>query len=311
MSTKVGMRVYKMTVYRQRAYKSVPFDVDGMVVTLQDFAGTFVKQHRGARDSTPEEAERDRRWHFQPYKSDPGSHRGVVRYGISGFESDLVDSKTNKHEFRRQTTHVEIVPLFYEFWFPPGCDHAFAVFQSFGARSCFELVSTKMRTDFAKGNPGFLLRFTKQMPTGKGGIYDTAPVKGLRLIKRKASTDLAVTYLNTNVGGDAINFQLSISARRNGFLGKLSGLASSITAAKGGVIEHDGIVFDEAVAEIEFGGRMRRVGLLGSKSEAGVIYISDVKRGSDGHPLPPAISRESKELLADFQAVNGTQRKLP
>ena len=311
MPTKVGMRVYMMTVCRQRTYMSVPFDADGMVVTLPDFAKTFVEQHRGAREATPEEAERDRRWSFQPHNSDLGSHRGVVRYGISGFESDLVDSKTNKHEFRRQTTHVEIVPLFYEFWFPPGCNHAFAVFQSFAARSCVELVSAKMRTDFAERNPGFLLRFTKQMLTGEGGIYDTAPVKGLRLIKRKASTDVAMTYLNTNVSGDAVNFQVSISAMRNGFLGKLSDLASSIKAAKGGVIEHDGVIFDEAVAEIEFGGRRRRVGLLGSNSEAGVIDISDIKRGSDGHPLFSAISKESKELLADFQAVTGTKRKLP
>jgi len=305
MPTKVGMRIYKMTVCRERNRKSVPFDTDGIGVTLPDFVKSFIGQHKGAREATPEEAERDRRWSFQPHKDNTeSSNKGIVRYGISGFESDLVDAKTNKHEFRRQTIHVEVIPLIYEFWFPAGFNHAFAAFQSFAARSCVELVSAKMRTDFTARNPGFSLRFAKQLPTGAGGIYDAAPVKGLRLIKRNASSDVADRYLNAHVG-DTVNFQVVINARRKGFLGKLGDLINSIKAANGGVVQHDGVIFDDAVAEIEFGGRRRRVGMLGSNSEAGVIDLTDVRRASDGHPLFSAISKEATDLLADFQAVAG------
>jgi hypothetical protein len=266
---------------------------------------SFITQNAGSRETTPEEAERDRRWFFEPRQNNTlHNNKGLVRYGVSGFESDLVDSKTNRHEFRRETTHVEVIPLFYEFWFPPGFNHAFAVFQSFAARSCVELISRKMQTDFANQNPGFSLHFQKQLPMGAGGIYDSAPVKGLRLIRRNASSDVADRYLNAQFG-QAVDFQVVISARRKGFLGNLGDLISSMKAANGGVIQHDGVIFDEAVAEIDFGGRRRRVGMLGSNSEAGVIDLTDIQRASDGHPLFASISEEATVLLAGFQAVLG------
>jgi hypothetical protein len=288
----------------------VPFDVDGISVVLPDFLAAFVTQNVAAREATPEETDRDRRWYFEPHGSNTAhNNKGWVRYGISGFESDLVDSKTNKREFQRKTTHVEIIPLFYEFWFPSGFNHGFAAFQSFAARSCVELVSAKMRTDFANENPGFTLHFKKLLPTGVGGIYDSAPVKGLRLIKRNASSDVADRYLNAQVGYP-IDFHIVINARRKGRLGRLGDLINSMKAAAGGVITHDGVTFDEAVAEIDFGGQRRRVGVLGSNSEAGVIDLTDVKRSANGHPLFADISKESTSLLADFQGVIGKSDRL-
>ena len=302
MPTTIGLRVYKIIVGRERNRTPISFDAEGMVLTLPNFTEVFIIQNAGAREPTPEETELDRKWFFEPAKDNAGSHRGVVRYGISGFESDIVDSNTNRREFRRAINHMEIIPLFYEFWFPSGVNYAFAVFQSFSARSCVELVSAKMRADFSRKNPGFTLSFLKLMPTGKGGIYDASPVKGLRFIKRNAPSDVADRYLNNNIQG-GVNFEISINARRKGSLGSLRDLTGSIVPGKGGVIEHDGVIFDEAVAEIEFGGRRRRVAMLGSNSEAGVIDLTDIKRGRDGHPVFSAICQASSELLADFDAV--------
>lgn len=305
MTTKVGVRVYQVTICRERSRRQLAFDAEGLVVPPSDFLAAFVASNTASREATADEAERDRRWHFAPHQSNAfGDSKGVVCYGISGFESDLIDSKTNKREFRRQTTHVEVIPLFYEFWFPSGVNHGFAVFQSFAARSCVELVSAKMRADFAAANPGFVLRFKKLLPTGAGGIYDGAVVKGLRLIRRNASSDIADRYLNSAVG-QSVDFQIVISARRKGILGRLGDLTSSLKAANGGVIQHDGVIFEEAVAEIDFGGQRRRIGVLGSNSEAGVIDLTDIRRASDGHPLFELISKESTSLLTDFQAAIG------
>lgn len=308
MPTKIGIRVYQITVCRVQSRKPLPFDIEGIANKPHDFVRSFVEVNAGSRDATPEENQRDRRWYFQPSQGDMlNNNKGIVRYGISGFESDLVDSKTNQHQFRRQVTDIEIIPLFYEFWFPPGCNYAFAAFQSFAARSCVELVSTKMRTDFATQNPGFSLHFKKLLSTGVGGIYDSAPVKGLRLVRRNASSDVVDQYLNTHIE-QPVDFQIVINARRKGFLGKLGDLMNSMKAANGGVIKHDGVIFDEAIAEIDFGGRRRRVGMLGSNSEAGVIDLTDIKRGPDGHPVFAAISAEATALLADFQTVIGKSK---
>ena len=164
-----------------------------------------------------------------------------------------------------------------------------------------------MRTEFAEQNPGFSLNFRKLLPTAAGGIYHAAPVKGLRLIRRNASSDVADRYLGVHLE-QAVNFEIIINARRKGVLGKLGDLVSSMKAANGGVIQHDGVIFDQAVAEIDVGGRRRRVGMLGSNSEAGVIDLTDVKRAPDGHPLFASISAEVNTLLADFQAVIGKSK---
>ena len=270
---------------------------------------SFVSRNAVSRGATPDKSEGDRHWYFQYRVNTAGNSKGIVQYGISGFESDLINSQTNVSEFRRKTTHVEIIPLFYEFWFPSSFNHGFAAFQSFAARSCVELVSAKMRDDFGKQNPGFSLHFQKLLPTGTGGIYDAAPVKGLRLIRRNASSDVADRYLNTHVD-QGIDFQIVINARRKRMLGSLGDLMSSMKAANGGVVKHDGVIFNEAVAEIEFGGQRRRVGMLGSNSEAGVIDLTSIKRASDGHPAYAEISKESTSLLADFQTVIGKSKQL-
>lgn len=304
MPTKIGIRIYQMTVCRVRNRKSLPFDTEGIVVPPQNFVKSFVTQNAGSRETTSEEVERDRQWYFELRSGNTlHNNKGLVLYGISGFESDFVDSKTKKQNYRRQTTDVEIIPLFYEFWFPPEFNHAFAAFQSFATRSCVQLVTAKMRVDFAKQNPGFALHFRKLLPTGAGGIYDAAPVKGLRLIKRNASSDVADRYLNAHTE-QPVDFQIVISARRKGILGKLGNLISSMKAANGGVIQHDNVVFEEAVAEIDFGGQRRRVAMLGSNSEAGVIDLSDsINRGPNGHPTFASISAQATLLLADFQVV--------
>ena len=165
-----------------------------------------------------------------------------------------------------------------------------------------------MRTGFANRSPGFSLHFQKQLPIGAGGIYDAAPVKGLRLIKRNASSDLADRYLHSGIT-QSVDFQIVISARRKGVLGKLGDLTSSMKAANGGVIQHDGVIFGDAVAEIEFGGQRRRVGMLGSNSEAGVIDLTDIKRAPDGHPVYATISQQATDLLADFQSVVGKSKQ--
>ena len=95
MPTKVGIRVYRMTVCRVQSRKPLPFDTEG-AVSLPEFVRSFVEQNINSREATPEEAERDRRWYFEPRRKTLNDNKGVVRYGISGFESDLVDSKTHK-----------------------------------------------------------------------------------------------------------------------------------------------------------------------------------------------------------------------
>ena len=71
-----------------------------------------------------------------------------------------------------------------------------------------------------------------------------------------------------------------------------------------GVVVHDGISFDKAVADIKVGNRIRPVGVFGDSKDVGLIDLTDaVERGEDGHPKFASMVKETKSILADFFSI--------
>jgi len=298
MPSSIGLRVYQATLHAVRGPKNEPFNSAGLHISPPNFLIRF-----GDRFPTSNQDEDlERSWHFEPRDVKKSFSQGYIRYGTFGFESDFVDTKTQEKTYRRETDHIEIIPLFYKIWHPAGADYILLAFQSFQGKSCINLVTSKMGELFASENPGFILKFKKLLPEGSGSsIYANSAVKRLRLIRKNAPSDIADSYLG-GLETENVDFEIIISAKRKDILGRLGILAGNLSAKRGGLVSHDGVAFEEAVAEIKVGGKIRRVGVFGPSGDAGVIDLSDsVKRGLDGHPTFASISRETDELLRDFQ----------
>jgi hypothetical protein len=303
MAGSVGVRIYQISMHKKGDRKPLQVDTADAIAPPSEFLANFASRH----STVVQDAEDERSWYFEQKVLDKqsGSSKGYVRYGTYGFESDFVDTQTRARNYRRKTTDIEEIPLFYEFWFPKGEQYAFAVFQSFHGRSCITRVMSKIQSEFELANDGhFSLRFKKLLPNDPaGGIYRSAPVKALRLIKKNASGDLADKYLGSEAPA-VVDFELTITAKRKGSLGVFGALTGSLKDAASGLVTHDGISFDDAVAEIQVGGRRRRVGVFGINTDAGVIDLSDaVKRGPDGHPTFDSLVKESNDLLKDCYAT--------
>lgn len=301
MASAIGFRGYLITAHRRGDPSLVPVNAPDFRLAPDSFTDSFVQKW----SSVVTDAERERSWYFEEIKSDgTGNSKGFVHYGTFGFESNLIDNKTKKKNYRRKTSDIEEIPLFYEFWFPDDSKVGFVGFQSFQGRSCVTMVMERFKAEFDAANPDFIIRYQKLLPTdARGGVYNKAPVKKLRLIKRGASSDITDRYL----GGDApakVDFEVSLKARRNGSLGSFRDVAKSLGGNERGVILHDGIEFDEVVADIKVGRKTRPVTVFGSESHAGVIDITDdVKRGPDGHPTFETLSDISDEILIDFHSI--------
>lgn len=299
MASAIGLRVYRIGVHARGNPSLAAFDDDGLSQSVPDFIAAFMKLH----SSVVQHDALERSWYFEEKDEDgPGNSQGYVHYGTFGFESNFIDTKTKKHNYRRKTTDIEEISLFYEFWCPENSSFGFATFQSFQGRSCIGLVMTKMKEAFENANPDHILSFKKLLPNdAKGSAYYSAPVKQLRLIKRNASSDIADRYFD-NPSPEPIDFEIIMSARRRRNLGDLTSLLKSVKSGGAkSVITHDGIDFPEAVAEIRVGNRTRRVGVLGFNGDAGVIDVTDViVRGSDGHPTFESLKKESDTILRDF-----------
>ena len=165
-----------------------------------------------------------------------------------------------------------------------------------------------MQADFEGAYPDHQIRFKKLLPAGsQRSPFASAPVKRLKFIRRDAPTDRASRYMR-GYSGDPIDIELQFKARRSGSLGFLGDIASAYQTDGGGMLVHDGIRFDRAVADIKIGHKIRPVHLLGDSSDAGVIDLTDVKRGGDGHPDFSSIAAEAEDLLVDFDKSLGGDR---
>jgi len=219
---------------------------------------------------------------------------------MSGFESRIIDRSTKEKSYDRKTTDSEEIPLFYEFLYPKaGQDYALALFQSFQGRSCVTKIRTAFRTEFKDQHHGYTVNVKKLMP---GDLHDLAMqnslVKRLTLIKRNASSDITDRYIESNIEHSDIEFSISSRPRKN--LGNLKNLVKSLRM-NDGVITHDGITYEEAVADVRIGDRLRRVGLLGPNTEAGVIDITnDVTTAQNGHPEYDSLAAQADNILKSF-----------
>lgn len=302
MPSAIGIRGYLITVHRKGDPASmVPFGDTGLNIGPREFLTKFVSEKVAA----VQDDERERSWYFeQREENGPGNSKGYVKYGTYGFESDFVNTKTKKRNYRRQTDDVEEIPLFYEFWSPDTSNFTFAAFQSFQGRSCITMVMAYAKEAFEAANPGFYFRYRKLLPNDAGGsLYSGGPVKRLRLIKRNASGDITDRYFNDEAP-TSVDFEVRMTARRNKTLGDFASVAKSLTTGAAGVVLHDGIEFNEAIADVKIGGKYRPVGIFGGNSDAGVIDItSDVVRGSDGHPTFESLKVQCDAILSDFYEV--------
>jgi hypothetical protein len=284
---------------------ALPFNTPGLAAPVPDFIKKFAAMHA----SPVENAALERTWHFEEKVCAAGSSRGYVHYGTFGYESNLRDSKTAKRRYKRRVSDVEEIPLFYEFWFPAGSTHGFALFQSFKGRSCIQIVCDRIKEAFEQENSAYRISFSKLMPTDpQQSPFGAAAVKRIRLIKRKASGDAADKYLGEDTP-DEVDFELSISARPKGTLGKFAALFKVVKENQSAMFIHDGVRFNEAVADIRVGDRLRRVGIFGVNSDAGLIDLTnDVTMGPDGHPVFASMVKEADALLKDFHsALSGSK----
>lgn len=309
MVNTIGLRCYLVTAQRERDPAWLSFDDDlEFELTPERFLKNFIETHaEPVRDH-----DRERSWYFAPANppAENGSSKGYIHYGTFGFESKIVNLRTRKASYNRKVDDAEEIPLFYEFWRPDDADYALMAFQSFGVRSCINAVQEKFKDRFSSANPGYAIRFTKLVPDdGSGGVYSTAPVKHIRLIKRNASADIADKYVAES--SKPIDIELHLKARRNQSLGPFGTVSRKLKSGRaGGLITYEGVEFGEAIANIRIGGKYRPVGVFGSNADTGVIDLTpDVKKGRDGHPIYTSIEEQTAQILAEMNSIVGNRRR--
>jgi hypothetical protein len=292
----IGLRFYRISIRKKGNDTNLPIGPGAEPCDLVDYVGDFITR----RKEPTVHAEEQRTWFFEPLKtSSIRAHHGYINYGTHGFESKLKDVSTRQEKYHRQSTDLEEIPLYFQFWMPSDSAFGLAAFQSFQGRSCISFVRSAMVRHFNERYPGYVMLFNSIAPSQS--MMDDAPVKRVTFYKPKVSNDKADRYL-LGRGADEVDYELSVRAKRRGsYLSNYKDLRSRFGGSPTGVVEFDGHQFESVKADIEFGGRRRTVGVYGPGYDPGLIDVSnEVTREDNGHPSLASIEKQVDELMEVF-----------
>lgn len=294
MPQAIGLRIYKL--YFSKKGSTEP--IDRSKLPFDDFE--LVKDFVTAQSARTKPDGNERSWYFErPQKDDNVHVTGLVQYGTSGFSSKLLDINTNKKKYDRVDTDVEQIPLFFDFWLPPSGKYLMVALQSFGTRSCVDLIQSALRIFAEKKQSSFVIRYKKIMPNdAKNSLFGDQAVKQLTFVAAKASSDAANSVIPFRPSRP-VDVEISVRSRRGDGLGSLRHVLKTVSH-RSGVFEYEGIEFTKAHAEIRVGGRTRRIGVFGPAGDAGTIDITGDVKFQNGHPTYGSIVKQANQLLAEF-----------
>lgn len=300
MPAAIGLRFYKLVARRLRDREKETVSPADLNVSVPDFLGKFVMD-RSDEDAVSS-AEKERSYYFDPIETyGIGCVRGHVHYGTFGYESRIKDLKSKKVAYNRKSSDVEEIPLYFDFWCPAREDFAMISLQSYGIRSCVQLVLHEIQKQFEALNPGFRLHINKLMGNDSPRtLFADAPVKKLTLIRHNAYSDRFSTY-RPGKPAKPVDMELSYKAKRGGALGTLRDMSGALSETESGIFTFEGGEFHEATAEVLIGKRRRPVGIIGPNSDTGTIDVSEtVTYAASGHPTYDSVRVQSDLIMQDF-----------
>lgn len=298
MPQAIGLRIYK--IYFSEKRNSDPVDRNSL--PFDDFE--LIRDFVAAQTTRTKPDGNERSWYFErPQKDDKAHITGLVQYGTSGFTSKLLDMKTNKKKYDRLDTDVEQIPLFFDFWLPPSGQYMMVALQSFGTRSCVDLIQGALRFFAEKKHPAYVIRFKKLMPNdSNNALFSNQPVKRLTFVAAKAPSDVTNSIIPFRPK-QAVDVEISVKSRRGDGLGTLGHILKSVSH-RSGIFEYEGIDFTKAHAEIRVNNRTRKIGVFGPVGDTGSVDITDEVKFKDGHPTFESLTKQANQLLADFYELS-------
>ncbi|HBU99186.1 MAG TPA: hypothetical protein DEF21_14965 [Thalassospira lucentensis] len=289
----IGIRLYKLTIHAGEKRDEIDFS-DGTVNVLSLVNG-FLNQRKDVNNND----EKQRSWFVEQHTVDGRFIRGVIKYGNYGFESDLVDRNTKESQYRRKSTDIEQIPLYFSFWIPENGSFGIIAFQSFQGKSCINIVSSDLTNYFSNRFHESKMLVRKVMPaTGDASLLEQ-PVKKLIWMKKNQSADTADELRNLPI--DLFDIEMSFTAKRRGRFGLLKDVLEELDGtSQRSTFVYQGVEFEQGCAVVRVGNRPQRVGVFGFHSNAGVIDITHQVDLAAGHPTYDSIVPVVDQLIADI-----------
>lgn len=295
----IGLHIYSLKIRRKRKFEVIPLGENGEGATLSKAVPVLLKRFKSPLD---EETGRPRSWYFEDVRKDGFTSSGTIRYGSSGYESEIVDGKTRSVRYKRSVTDLDVIPIYFRVWVPDDGEYGLLALQTFGQRSCVNRVQQALQDCFRAVTEDHMLDMNPVHPASMKS-YMEGDVKTISLVKREYSTDSAENaVVDPN---EIVDLDVSFKAKPRSSLGKLSQVMKRIRKGDSDQqeLKYNDTYFDEASANVVVGGKTRKVVIVGLSKNAGKIDLSeDVLRMPNGHPKYVSIDHEVEQLFVDIVA---------
>ena len=107
LENSIGLHLYSLQIRRKRDRDPVPFSDQGAGALLRSAMTVLIKNW-----STPmTENGYPRSWFIDTVSEVNDSWSGVIRYGTSGYESEIVDGRTRDVRYNHAITDLDVIPL--------------------------------------------------------------------------------------------------------------------------------------------------------------------------------------------------------
>lgn len=291
----VGIRLYKIQVYNEHKPKelSAGNGPEGL--------GEHVRKLVEATAKKPINDGTSKTLRFESKPDDGYSQHGLIWYGTYGYGAQIEDVGTGTVSYNRSVNEADTIHLYYRFWLPPGYSYGIAALQAFGGRSCAEIALNSVVNSHALKWPEYRVTAKKLMPNDRE-LYGGRQVKRIQLVRKRAKSNIVDQALRPIQGNAEIDVETTLKARGSSNFGMLKDLDNKL----GGHLEIGGLEFERAYAEVKVGNSYKKIGVLGSSNNAGVVDVSDeIVRSVDQHPTFDSISKVTKQHVTDFAKMLG------
>lgn len=260
------------------------------------FVPRFISEFSKAKDDADGPT---RAWYLDAATSNNDTVDGFIRYGSSGFESKIVDSRSLEEKYDRKTTDMEVIPLYFRMWIPSSGPYGLVALQTFGQRSCVNRFYDGFFQGYRRFNEGYRITFDPVAPVQLSS-YRHGQVKKISFFKHDHASDSSENAVLP--AGNLVDYRVTLQARPKEHLGLLQGLKERFASrADDKHIQYGDTDFDEATAEVLVGKKRRRVTLFGMSRETGKFDLTeDVTRGPNGMPLLESIRAETSAIFDDI-----------
>lgn len=293
----IGIRLYKITLQAGARREEADLTNDGF--DTYGIVNRFLRDRITANDRN----DRLRTWYVERREVGGRYIRGFFKYGHYGYESDLIDRETNENQYRRKSTDIEVIPLYYSFWIPDHGKLGIAAFQSFQGKSCIDIVASDLMNYFSNVHHESRLLLRKTMPSSGDAALLGQQVKRLVWTKKNQSADTADELRNLPI--TEFDVEMSFKAKRRGRFGTLRDVLHELQDVRErSTFVYQGVEFEQGCAEVLIGNKLQKVGVFGFHTNAGVIDITDQVELVDGHPsyesIVPVVDGLTEDMFGEL-----------